>query len=134
MATFRDCLYYVCARLPGRGWGTLAATIAIGNKFNYNSPSLVEVNCSYSLRWIPMQARNSRIGLILFFIYLLLYGGFVFLIALRPDSMDLQPIAGINLAIVYGFVLIVGAFLMAVLYGLLCKTDPPSEQGVEDEQ
>lgn len=81
-----------------------------------------------------MQARNSRIGLILFFVYLLLYGGFVFLNALSPDSMDIQPIEGINLAIVYGFALIIGAFLMAVLYGLLCKTDPTNGSDGGDDQ
>ncbi|MEZ6090905.1 MAG: DUF485 domain-containing protein [Pirellulaceae bacterium] len=82
-----------------------------------------------------MQPRNTRIGLILFFVYLLLYGGFVFLNALSPDSMDWQPIEGINLAISYGFVLIIGAFLMALLYGLLCKTERSHDaSSMEDEQ
>lgn len=78
-----------------------------------------------------MQSRNSRIGLILFFCYLLLYSGFVFINAFSPDSMDMQPIEGINLAIVYGFVLIVGAFAMSLLYGLLCKTEAPNESDRE---
>ncbi|WP_145122345.1 DUF485 domain-containing protein [Rosistilla oblonga] len=83
------------------------------------------------MNWNAMQSRNSRIGLILFFCYLLLYSGFVFINALSPDSMDMQPIEGINLAIVYGFVLIVGAFAMALLYGLLCKNEAPSDNDGE---
>ena len=68
-----------------------------------------------------MQARNSKIGLILFVIYLLLYGGFVFLNAFSPETMEVTPISGVNLAILYGFGLIVSAILLALLYGYLCR-------------
>lgn len=69
-----------------------------------------------------MNSRNSRLGLVFFFIYLLLYGGFVFLNAFSPKTMELTPVAGINLAILYGFGLIIAAILMALLYGVLCNT------------
>ncbi|MEO8496331.1 MAG: DUF485 domain-containing protein [Planctomycetota bacterium] len=68
-----------------------------------------------------MDTRNSRIGLVLFAVYLLLYGGFVFLSAFAPDVMETTPIAGVNLAILYGFGLIVAALALALVYGLLCK-------------
>jgi uncharacterized membrane protein (DUF485 family) len=82
-----------------------------------------------------METRNSRIGLTLFCIYLLLYGGFVLLNAYAPDTMELTPVAGINLAILYGFGLIVAALVMALIYGWLCQTtvaegdDRPREAG-----
>jgi uncharacterized membrane protein (DUF485 family) len=68
-------------------------------------------------------ARNARLGLILFTVYLALYGGFVFLSAFSPDLMEKTPIEGVNLAILYGFGLIVAALLMSLLYGYLCSTE-----------
>lgn len=69
-----------------------------------------------------MQTRNARIGLVLFCVYLLLYGGFVLLNAFSPDTMAIKPVAGINLAILYGFGLIAAALVLAMLYGWLCKS------------
>jgi uncharacterized membrane protein (DUF485 family) len=69
-----------------------------------------------------MRKRNARIGLILFAVYLLLYGGFVFLNAFAPQTMEITPIPGINLAIIYGFALIIAALVLAGVYGLLCKS------------
>ena len=70
-----------------------------------------------------MPSRNARIGLILFGLYLLLYGGYVLINALAPETMESTPFAGVNLAIWYGMGLIVSAFLMAILYGALCGPD-----------
>lgn len=68
-----------------------------------------------------MSSRNSRIGLSLFAVYLLFYGGFVGLNAFSPETMEMTPVAGVNLAILYGFALIVVAFVLALLYGALCR-------------
>lgn len=65
--------------------------------------------------------RNSRLGLVLFTVYLTLYGGFVLLNAFAPEQMERTVLAGINLAILYGFALIIAAFVMALLYGWLCR-------------
>lgn len=73
-----------------------------------------------------MKTYNARVGLVLFIIYLVLYGGFVLLNAFATETMEWTPVAGVNLAILYGFGLIVAALLLAVLYGLLCK--PVREQ------
>ncbi len=70
-----------------------------------------------------MESRNARVGFILFGIYLLLYGGFVFLNAFGAETMELMPIAGVNLAILYGFGLIIAAVVLALIYGFLCKTE-----------
>lgn len=75
-----------------------------------------------------MQARNARIGLWLFAIYLVFYTGFVLLSALRPELMRSTPIENVNLAILYGFGLIIAAFVLAVLYGFLCKSDDEEVQ------
>ncbi len=79
-----------------------------------------------------MEKRNARIGLVLFCVYLLLYGGFVFLCAFSPDTMARTPVPGINLAILYGFALIVSALVLALVYGWLCKPTERERDGGED--
>lgn len=65
-----------------------------------------------------MEKQRSRLGLSLFTIYLLLYGGFVLINAFWPQAMEIKPFAGVNLAILYGFGLILAAFLLALIYGI----------------
>ena len=69
------------------------------------------------------QAANSRLGLRLFFIYSLFYFGFVLVNAFAADWSEWVPFAGLNLAILWGFSLIGLAFVLAMIYGLACKTD-----------
>jgi uncharacterized membrane protein (DUF485 family) len=79
-----------------------------------------------------MQHRNARLGLWLFGLYLLLYAGFVLLAAFSPTTMERTPLAGVNLAIWYGFGLIFAALLLALVYGWLCRPgehNSPSEPG-----
>ncbi len=81
------------------------------------------------------QRSNARLGLWLFAVYLLLYLGFVFLSAFAAQTMERPVIAGLNLAIVYGFGLIIVALAMALIYGMLCKQEPakPGSDGTEDK-
>jgi uncharacterized membrane protein (DUF485 family) len=66
--------------------------------------------------------RRARYGLWLFSIYLLLYVGFMLLTVFAPDAMDLTPLAGVNLAVLYGFALIATALFLALVYAWLCRT------------
>ncbi len=77
----------------------------------------------------PDQARdyNTRLGLVLFAIYLALYAGFVLTNTFAASTMDTIVLAGLNLAIVYGFGLIIAAFVMAMAYGMMCKAEPTAE-------
>ena len=70
-----------------------------------------------------MESRNARLGMQLFCVYLLLYGGFVLINTFSAETMEWQPISGINLAILYGFSLIVGALVLALIYGALCADE-----------
>lgn len=81
-----------------------------------------------------MESRNARIGLILFTVYLALYGGFVYLSAFQPESMEMTPVAGLNVAILYGFGLIIAALLLALLYGWLCREESTGATGQEGDQ
>lgn len=66
-------------------------------------------------------AKRARYGLILFAIYLALYAGFMLLNAFAPKLMESTPFAGVNLAILYGFVLIIAALVLALVYAWLCR-------------
>lgn len=66
-------------------------------------------------------SRQIRLGWILFVLYLVFYAGFVFLNAFAPEEMERTPFAGVNIAILYGLALIVVAFVLAVLYDVLCR-------------
>lgn len=65
--------------------------------------------------------RRTRLGLYLFCLYLALYVGFVLLNALAPAQMERTPWAGVNLAVLYGLGLILAAFLLSLVYEVLCR-------------
>ncbi len=72
-------------------------------------------------------ARNSRYGMALFLVYLVFYGGFVGLNAFAPSKMEITPLLGINLAILYGFGLIIVAMVLALIYSWLCRGSSQSK-------
>jgi len=82
----------------------------------HNSPAEVED--------AKVVSRNARYVLILFAVYLVIYGGFMFLNAFYPELMA-RPLAGVNLAIGYGMGLIAAALVLAAIYMFLCRA--PSE-------
>ncbi len=65
-------------------------------------------------------AHNTRIGLILFAVYVAFYGGFMVLSAFWPEVMSWDVLAGVNLAVTYGFALIGIALVLALIYLNLC--------------
>jgi len=75
-----------------------------------------------------MRNNNGRAGLILFLIYLALYGGFVFLNAFATSTME-TTLGGVNLAIWYGFGLIVAALVLALIYGWLSRAAAAPSDG-----
>ena len=58
--------------------------------------------------------------MILFFVYLGFYAGFMGLAAFAPAVMGRPAVVGVNLAIVYGMGLIAGALVVAAIYMWLC--------------
>ena len=70
--------------------------------------------------------RNARLGLGFFFAYALVYAGFVAICTFRYDWMGTIVFAGLNWAVVYGFGLIVAAFVLALIYMVACKKEAES--------
>ena len=76
-----------------------------------------------------MARHNARLGLVLFTVYALCYAAFVFTNAFAAEAMERQPIAGLNLAVLSGFGLIVLALVLALIYGVAAKSAPPADDG-----
>jgi uncharacterized membrane protein (DUF485 family) len=68
---------------------------------------------------VAMHGRNTRFGLVLFGVYLVMYVGFMGLAAFAPGLMARPVLAGINLAVCYGMALIFSAFILAMIYAVL---------------
>lgn len=80
-----------------------------------------------------MVTRNARIGLVLFGIYATCYAAFVLTNAFVADAMDATPFAGLNVAVLSGFALILLALVLALVYGFAADgEDAGSER--EDTQ
>jgi uncharacterized membrane protein (DUF485 family) len=65
-------------------------------------------------------ARKSKLGVILFVVYTLIYSGFVLIGLTKPELMGLELIGGQNIAIIYGFGLIILAIVMGFVYNYFC--------------
>jgi uncharacterized membrane protein (DUF485 family) len=82
---------------------------------------------------------KTRLGVIMFIIYGLAYAGFVIINVTNPALMKSLVFLGLNLAVIYGFGLIVFALVLAVIYNHLCtkkekevnKQSPKTEQDEE---
>ncbi len=66
-------------------------------------------------------ARKTRIGVILFLIYTFIYFGFVIIGIFFPDIMGINVLGGQNIAVIYGFGLILLAIAMGFVYNLVCS-------------
>jgi uncharacterized membrane protein (DUF485 family) len=64
--------------------------------------------------------QKTRLGVVMFFIYMVIYAGFVIIGALFPKALGARFAAGQNLAFVYGMGLIVLAVVMGLIYNFLC--------------
>ena len=73
---------------------------------------------------------KMRVGAWMFLIYAILYGGFVALNVLKPVAMETPVILGMNLAVVYGFGLIIVALILALIYTVMCSS---KEQELKNE-
>ncbi len=68
----------------------------------------------------PALRYKTRIGAWMFLIYGIVYAGFVILNVASPLTMEKEVFFGLNLAVTYGFGLILFAFLLALVYNRMC--------------
>ena len=68
----------------------------------------------------PASSYKQRLGVMMFCIYALFYVGFTAINVLNPSLMEVPVLLGMNLAVVYGFGLIISALVLAMIYNWLC--------------
>ncbi len=80
-------------------------------------------------------AYKSRLGVWMFILYAIVYVIFVAINVLSPLTMASIVFLGLNLAVVYGFSLIILAMILALIYNWLCtrkekqlNVDQPEEE------
>ncbi|MCK5807502.1 DUF485 domain-containing protein [bacterium] len=76
---------------------------------------------------------KTKLGVKLFFVYLTIYVGFVVINTINPQIMEMRMFLGLNLAVVYGFGLIILAIVMGLVYNHICtgyenKMNKPQEK------
>lgn len=64
--------------------------------------------------------KKAKLGVIMFIIYTIVYAGFVVIGLTVPEIMGLPVVGEQNIAIVYGFGLIVLAIIMGFIYNYFC--------------
>jgi uncharacterized membrane protein (DUF485 family) len=64
---------------------------------------------------------KSQLGIKMFLLYALFYVGFVAINLYNPLLMERIVVFGLNLATVYGFLLIAGALVLACIYNSMCN-------------
>lgn len=77
----------------------------------------------------PAFSFKRRLGVWMFTLYALIYAGFVVINLVRPGAMEIVLFGGLNLAVVYGFGLIVFALILALVYNQACGRREKRLQG-----
>ena len=68
----------------------------------------------------PAFAYKRRLGVVMFIVYGAIYAGFVVINLVIPAHMGDILVAGLDIAVVYGFGLIVLALVLALFYNRAC--------------
>jgi len=63
---------------------------------------------------------KAKLGIKLFWLYSVIYMGFVGLTVFSPETMKKPVLAGTNLAIIYGMFLILFAIILGLIYNHFC--------------
>ena len=74
---------------------------------------------------------KAKLGIKLFWLYFVVYAGFVGIAVFAASTMKTEVLAGANLAIIYGLALIVFAIVLGLIYNYLCtkKEDEMDNEG-----
>ena len=74
---------------------------------------------------------KTRLGLIMLAVYGAIYLAFIVITVAKPKVMGTIVVGGLNLAIIYGFALIVIAFILAIAYNWACSRHEKSFESEE---
>jgi len=80
----------------------------------------------------PASEIKKRIGIRMFIAYAAIYAGFIIINTFAPRLMEKKVLFGMNLAVTYGFALILLAIIAGIIYNAVC-TKKENEMEMEDE-
>ena len=66
------------------------------------------------------ESYKKRVGFFFFLAYAVVYAGFIVINTVWPRVMEVRVILGLNLAVLYGYGLILLAILAGLFYNMLC--------------
>jgi len=72
---------------------------------------------------------KQTVGVWMFLLYAAVYAVFVAINLLNPLLMEKEVMFGLNLAVVYGFGLIVFALVLAMIYNTMCGSHEAENKG-----
>ncbi|MCK5153931.1 MAG: DUF485 domain-containing protein [Spirochaetales bacterium] len=75
---------------------------------------------------------KRKLGIKMFIVYGILYAGFVAINALVPGKMETRMLFGLNLAVFYGFSLILFAIISGLIYNKLCTMEEDKQRLMEE--
>jgi uncharacterized membrane protein (DUF485 family) len=72
--------------------------------------------------WQVEKSQNykAKLGLVMFAIFTPIYLAFIFICVISPSTMA-KDVGSLNIAIVYGFGIIILAIIQAVIYNIICS-------------
>ncbi len=76
---------------------------------------------------------KSKLGIKLFWLYCIVYMGFVGIAVFATETMKTPVLAGVNLAIIYGMALIIFAIILGLIYNHAC-TKKENELNKKEEE
>ena len=81
----------------------------------------------------PASEVKKRIGIRMFIAYGIVYAGFVIINTLVPKLMGKRVFFGLNLAVTYGFGLIILAIIAGMIYNGICTKKEEEMISLEEE-
>ncbi len=76
------------------------------------------------------QDYKTKLGLIMFAMYVPIYLAFIFICVFSPRTMGIN-VGSLNVAILYGFLLIILAIIQALVYNYYCSKKEKSDSEIE---
>lgn len=82
----------------------------------------------------PAGPYKIRLGIRMFIFYSLFYASFVAINLISPKAMAQIVVAGLNLATVFGFALIIVALIAALVYDWMCRRKEAYFESLAEEE
>jgi uncharacterized membrane protein (DUF485 family) len=81
----------------------------------------------------PASEFKKKVGIRMFVAYAVVYAGFIIINTAAPKLMGISVAFGLNLAVTYGFGLIILAIVAGIIYNAICTKKEDELNALSDE-